>query len=206
MANLTRADAVYWVKAIITDRILKKPEITAAGAFIEEANATDLDAPSIAVLTLKTWRLISKLTGRPILPANFVFDVLRNAVGHANPEHESNNIRNHTCMGMLYAEKSKWIAGDDEISPTRKGWRILNEVRHVIPQRRMRRRGKKNQPKHWHNRARQYLQYTKGEIPDAEIARLCEIDKSVLSRDPTFQALRKSYVVKKPLKQLSEKR
>ncbi|MGD0091541.1 MAG: hypothetical protein ABSE73_16605 [Planctomycetota bacterium] len=59
---------------------------------------------------------------------------------------------------------------------------------------RLRRRSKKNEPKHWHRRALNYVRQTKGEIPDAEIARLCEVPPSVVCRDRVFQALKSSYL------------
>jgi hypothetical protein len=69
---------------------------------------------------------------------------------------------------------------------------------------RRRRRTKKHEAKQWHRKAVDYLKTAKGEIADADIARLCGVSPSVVSRDKIIRALRKSYVAKEPLKQLSK--
>jgi hypothetical protein len=63
---------------------------------------------------------------------------------------------------------------------------------------------KKHEAKQWHRKAADYLKTAKGEIADADIARLCGVSPSVVSRDKIIRALRKSYVAKEPLKQLSK--
>lgn len=64
------------------------------------------------------------------------------------------------------------------------------------PAKRLRRRSRKNEAKHWHCRALNYVRQTGGEISDAKIAELCDVAPSVISRDKTFRALKASYVAK----------
>jgi hypothetical protein len=56
-----------------------------------------------------------------------------------------------------------------------------------------RRRAKSNDLKHWYKRAFQYIRNTEGEISISEVARLCGVNKSVVSRDKRIKSLFEKY-------------